>query len=146
MLSCKFLHTGMTVTDFDRTVDFYTTYFGFVKTLDSRFDAEFLQTYRTLYRLPEGTCCRFGFLKAPDETVIELFQFTHQLPPQTARWDQPGYHHICLEVPDIRGLCTQMQADGISFFFVPEKRGRDGEKYWVFLQDPDGNMIELQQN
>lgn len=40
-----------------------------------------------------------------------------------------------------------MEEEGVEFFFKPSERGKKGEdKYWVFLKDPDGNMIELQQN
>lgn len=144
--TCKFLHTGLTVSDFDRTAGFYARYFGFKKTLDSRFEPAFLEKFRVLYQLERGVSCRFGFLESPDGVVLELFQFARQLPPGTARWDQPGYHHICLQVPDIKALCSQMEQDSVPFYFPPARRGdKTEENYWVFLNDPDGNMIELQQ-
>lgn len=147
MFGCEFLHIGMTVSNFERTADFYTRYFGFQTTLDSRFKPEFFEAYKSLYHLPEGTGCRFGFLKSPDGAVIEIFQFSTQKPHEAAVWNTPGYHHICLKVPDIKQICQRMKMDGVRFFFEPSARGMHGEdKYWVFLKDPDGNMIELQQN
>ena len=47
-MSCDvtFLHVGLTVADFDRTAEFYEKYFGFKKTLDSRFNADFFTRYK----------------------------------------------------------------------------------------------------
>lgn len=147
MSECRFMHVGMTVSDLQQTEAFYTRYFGFKKTLDSCFKPEFFAAYGSLYHLPDGTGCRFGFLEAPDGTVIELFQFSVQVPCEAAVWNKPGYHHICLRVPDIKEICQRMEEEGVEFFFKPSERGKKGEdKYWVFLKDPDGNMIELQQN
>mgnify|MGYP000503216869 CR=1 FL=1 len=72
MSECRFMHVGMTVSDLQQTEAFYTRYFGFKQTLDSCFKPEFFAAYESLYHLPNGTGCRFGFLEAPDGTVIEL--------------------------------------------------------------------------
>lgn len=141
-----FLHVGLTVRDFDRTAAFYETYFGFTKTLDGRFGADFFQKHDCLYQLPEGTTARFGFLEAPNGFVLEIFQFTPQETSSAPLWNAPGYHHICMHTDDIFALCARLKADGVDFFFQPEPRGKaDSGKYWVFFRDPDGNMIELQQ-
>ena len=147
-MSCDvtFLHVGLTVADFDRTAEFYEKYFGFKKTLDSRVNADFFTRYKDLYALPDGAEARFGFLEAGNGFVLEIFQFSPARDFAPAVWNTPGYHHICLHTDDILGLCARMKADGVEFFFAPEPRGSaDSGKYWVFLKDPDGNMIELQQ-
>lgn len=141
-----FLHVGLTVRDFDKTAAFYEKYFGFVKTLDGSFGADFFQRHRCLYALPDSAAARFGFLEAPNGFVLELFQFTPAAETTPCRWNAPGYHHICMRTDHIHQLCAQLKADGVEFFFEPEPRGKaDSGKYWVFLKDPDGNMIELQQ-
>ena len=75
--------------------------------------------------------------------MLELFQFHPTENSETDKWNQPGYTHICLKVDNIFKVYEEMRKDGIEFFFAPDERGSQ-EEHWVFLKDPDGNMIELQ--
>jgi extradiol dioxygenase family protein len=47
-------------------------------------------------------------------------------------------------VDNAKELTDKMKADGIHLYFEPAPMGKTDEHHWVFLQDPDGNMIELQ--
>ncbi len=141
----KFLHVGITVADMDRTIDFYCRYFGFELEFKSTFPAEFIASVPQLYRQKEGVYSDFAFIHSPDGIVLELFQFSDLLEAKEPVWNIPGYHHICLKVENVWEKYREMSADGVEFYFEPGYRGDPkNEEYWVFLKDPDGNMIELQ--
>lgn len=139
----NFLHVGMTVKDLDRTIAFYTRYFGFRLEMRGVFSEEFMGSHHELYRLPRGAFSDFCFLRSPDGMALEVFQFHPGAEAEEEKWNQPGYTHICLKVSDIFQTYEQMKAEGIEFFFAPDMRAVP-EEHWVFLKDPDGNLIELQ--
>lgn len=142
----EFVHVGLTVSNIDATVDFYTKYFGFECVHKGVFNEKFIGNKPTLYRQPEGTYSDFAFLKSPDGIPLELFQFNTNLPAVDSIWNRPGYHHICLRVACCMDVYNAMAADGLAdnYFFVPDNMDPEGKHHWVFLKDPDGNMIELQ--
>ncbi len=146
MEKSEFLHVGLTVSDIQRTVDFYQKYFGF--TLGDRgvFPVEFIAAKPQLYRQTEGSYSHFAFLTSPDGVTLELFQFVPLLGAEEPIWNRPGYHHICLKVDSCRRVYEQMCADGLkdAYYFEPDRMEIEGDHHWVFLRDPDGNMIELQ--
>lgn len=143
--SC-FAHVGMTVKDIQTTVDFYAKYFGFKETMRGAFPPGFFEAKPTLYKLPDGILSDFAFIESPDGVTIELFGFNPQVPQEDAIWNMPGFHHIALYVPDLQKKYEEMKADGldVNYFFLPDNMDPAGEHHWVFLRDPDGNMIELQ--
>ena len=145
MGNSSFLHIGLTVSDFDRTVEFYSKYFGFELEFKRRFPDGFFAAKESLYRLGEGNDATFGFIRSPDGIAMELFQFDKMLDPELHIWNRPGFHHIALKVDDVIAKCKELEADGVELFFQPDHMGDPADnKYWVFFKDPDGNMIELQ--
>ena len=144
-MKSKFLHFSMTVSSIEKTYEFYHKYFGFEKDSGLSFPPEFYQKKKALYALEDGTYGSLVFLKSPDGVVLEMFEFNRQVPFKTPIWNQPGYHHLCLKVENVPEKAREMKADGVEFFFDPDFRGPpERGEYWVFLKDPDGNMIELQ--
>ena len=141
-----FVHIGLTVSDIDRTIEFYKKYFGFEVELSGQFPDGFFDAKPSLYQLNAGAGSKIAIINSPDGVALELFQFFDQTPFKAAKWDTPGYHHICLKVDDIHAKYEEMKKDGIEFYFEPDYMGDPkDDRYWVFLKDPDGNMIELQQ-
>ena len=139
-----FVHIGITVTDIDKFAEFYGAHFGFELKMRGTFPPEFIAAAPDLYRLKEGSYADFAFLAAPNGVVLELFRFNELLPAQTTVWNLPGYHHICLNVESVPDAYKAMSAAGVEFFFEPKQMGPNPGAHWVFLKDPDGNMIELQ--
>ena len=145
MEESSFVHVGLTVSDIDRTVAFYEKYFGFKVEFIGKFPDRFFDAKPSLYRLEPGAESKIALIKSPDGVVLELFQFFNQTPFQTAEWNTPGYHHICLKVEDLNAKYQEMKTDGVEFYFSPDYMGEPKDnRFWVFLKDPDGNMIELQ--
>lgn len=142
----SFLHIGMTVSDISKTVSFYQKYFGFDLGDEGVFPPEFIAAKPMLYKQPEGSYSKYAFLTSPDGVTFELFQFVPLAGAEQPVWNRPGYHHICLKVESCQAVYEQMCADGLedSYYFPPDNMDPAGEHHWVFLRDPDGNMIELQ--
>lgn len=140
-----FLHVGLTVTNIDRTIDFYKKYFGFEVTARGTFPPRFIASAPALYRQEEGVYSDFAMISSPDGILLELFQFSDMQECELPVWNRPGYHHICLMVENVPEKYKEMTADGVEFYFEPRYRSApENEEYWVFLKDPDGNLIELQ--
>lgn len=142
----ELVHVGLTVADLNRTYEFYHKYFGFELLLKDCFDADYIRNLNKVFRLEDGIVCDFAFIKAPDGGCLELFNFKKTIGGEAIIWNRPGYHHICLDVPDVRKKYEEMLTDGIEFCFEPRIRLRTNpadEKYYTFLYDPDGNYVEL---
>ena len=145
MEKSSFVHVGLTVSDIDRSVEFYKKYFGFKVEFSGQFPDGFFDAKPTLYRLKAGAGSKIALITSPDGVTLELFQFFDQTPFKAAEWNTPGYHHICLKVADVNAKYQEMKADGVEFYFEPDYKGEpENNEFWVFLKDPDGNMIELQ--
>lgn len=145
MEKSSFVHVGLTVADIDRSVAFYQKYFGFKVLFTGQFPDGFFDAKPTLYRLKEGAISKIAMIESPDGVAFELFQFLDQTPFVPAEWNTPGYHHVCLKVEDVNAKYQEMKADGVEFYFEPDYKGDPANnEFWVFLKDPDGNMIELQ--
>lgn len=137
-------HIGITVTDIDRTFQFYKKFFGFKYVRGGTFDENFFVGRNALYRQPAGATGRYAFISSADGMVFELFEFSPAEAFEPANWSRPGYHHICIKVPDMKKTMDAMKADGTEFFFPPVNRGDPMHGlHWVFLKDPDGNYLEL---
>jgi Lactoylglutathione lyase and related lyases len=145
MAKSSFIHVGITVSDIQKSIDFYEKYFGFTVEAQFQFPPGFFDAKPTLYALYQGAYSKAAMIKSPDGVTMELFEFDQQVPASAALWNKPGYHHICLKVDDVKEKCREMSADGVELFFEPDYKGPpERNEYWVFLKDPDGNMIELQ--
>lgn len=145
MAKSSFVHIGLTVSDIDRTVAFYSKYFGFETVFSGQFPDGFFDAKPTLYRLEPGAGSKIAIIRSPDGVEMELFQFLSQTPFVPQEWNTPSYHHICLKVDDVNAKYKEMLADGVEFYFEPDYKGDPANnEFWVFLKDPDGNMIELQ--
>ena len=140
-----FMHVGMTVADLDVTIAFYKKYFGFSEGARSTFSSEFIAALPQLYNQEEGVYSDYAFINHPDGIMLELFCFSKMIPAENAVWNRPGIHHLCFKVENLQATYEEMVADGVSFFFAPRaKKAPNEHEHWVFLKDPDGNLIELQ--
>jgi catechol 2,3-dioxygenase-like lactoylglutathione lyase family enzyme len=121
-------HVGLTVTDLDRSVAFYTEVLGFTVCMESRGD----------------TWSRIGV--ALDDTMVELFS-----PHPTGQFDDPvdlmypapyGQPKLALTVWDARGAYEALTARGVPTL------GPVAEtpvSLVCFVLDPDDTQIQLHQ-
>jgi catechol 2,3-dioxygenase-like lactoylglutathione lyase family enzyme len=143
-MATDFMHIGLTVLDLERSIGFYSKWFGFKKIEELRFPPEFFESSESLYHLPPGVYCDMVMIESEDQKcVLELFCFSNVKQGGAAVWNETGLHHLAFKVPDFARLCETMAAEGVEFFFAPKERQPGSDKHWVFLKDPDGVMVEL---
>ena len=112
-------HLCFTTRDLDSAISFYCDKLGFRPAFD--------------FVNAEGE--RFGaYLHIGGRAFLELFQRKDD--------NAPGgnYQHMCLEVDDIRSTVEQLRQDGVE---VGEITLGSDNSWQAWLQDPDGNKIEL---
>ena len=118
-------HIAIRVKDIDRTLDFYRDKLGF----------------KEMFRLERDGKLWLMYLRVTDTQYIELFPEAagDRAPPRDAN----GLNHICLEVDSIDGVLADLGKAGIPI--AREKQmGADGNLQ-AWIEDPDGNRIELMQ-
>ena len=135
-------HIGITVTDIERTCEFYAKYFGFERDYALLFDEDFVRESAALYREPDGVFSDMRMLLSPDGVRLELFRFSNVEPGGPVVWHKTGLTHIALRVKGLPELYERMKADGVEFFEPMKVRLSDGG-HWIFLKDPEGNLVEL---
>ncbi len=115
-------HACFTVSNLEQALEFYRDQLGLQEAFDFVND--------------EGR--RFGiYLHLGGRNFIELFEGTLEA-PATGQ----SYRHICLEVDDIEATAATLRERGVDV--TPVKLGRD-QSYQAWVEDPDGNRIELHQ-
>ena len=140
-MEATFAHVGITVSDLERSVKFYEEVFGFTCRNRTSFDEKFLGAAPTLYRL-EDTVSNVAFMVSPNGITLEMFQFIPDIPKtELTPWNQPGYTHIALLTDDVPAFAEHMKKLNVDFCMEVLPRFDGG--HWVFVRDPDGNMIEV---
>ena len=78
-----------------------------------------------------------AFLRIAENDFVEIFE-----KPSVVTTSPLGIHHFCLEVDDLDTTIANLRSKGLT---VKDKnKGCDGT-WQTWLQDPDGNRIELHQ-
>jgi catechol 2,3-dioxygenase-like lactoylglutathione lyase family enzyme len=135
-------HVAIHVKDFDGILKFYKEAFGFVPTGDE-VKWEKNPVLDSIIGLKDSAA-RTVMLKA-GTCYIEVFEYFAPKPREAgaARPSDRGYTHFCVDVTDIEAEYKRLQACGMRFFNpVPVDVGIVKT---VYGQDPEGNVIEIQQ-
>jgi len=119
-------HVAIRVKDIDKSLDFYVNKLGF---------PEMFRLHR------DGNILWIVYLRVTDDQFIELFPEAvgDRAPPQEAI----GLNHLCLEVSDIDAALAELEKAKVPLFRA-KKMGADNN-YQAWIEDPDGNRIELMQ-
>jgi lactoylglutathione lyase len=124
------VHVGIGVSDLDRAMDFYVGQLGLKEAFRlNKADGSPILIY---LQVNEGN------------TFVELFPGGKtKTTPQ-----MPGIYHMGLAVRDLQATLHALEANGYSLppnaFQQAAKLAGDGT-YYYFIQDPDGNHVELSQ-
>jgi catechol 2,3-dioxygenase-like lactoylglutathione lyase family enzyme len=149
-LSASFItgihHAGITVSDLDRSIDFYTGVLGLellTEPSERRCSAHLDQMVEISGAEMRGVLLRVG------NTAVELHEYSAPESPN----DEPlpanalGAQHVAFEVEDLAAEMDRIAALGIGF--ATPINVIDGGPFTgiraVFLHDPDGIRIELVQ-
>jgi lactoylglutathione lyase len=121
-----FGHVAIKVSDLDRSLDYYCNKLQF---------PEFLRLTRA-----DGTPW-IVYVRINDLQYLEIFPgaATDTAPDNNAN----GTNHVCWTVDDLDGTVARIKARGVTMLSEPrEKPGADNNR-GAYIQDPDGNRIEL---
>jgi len=118
-------HAALFCADIERSLNFYCEILG----LKRAFELE-----------KDGKPYLF-YLKVADGQFIELFFAREGMLPFSRK--NCSFAHLCLEVEDIEAACAAITAKGYPLTQQP-KQGMDSN-WQAWLDDPDGNPIELMQ-
>ncbi len=133
-------HTGIVVSDMERSLHFYRDLLGLEVWADFRDNSDFVQNVTDV----PGAHLWMIKLKAADGVSIELLQYlSHpQDVPEPVRACDVGCNHVAFQVSDLDALYAQLQAAGIRFH-APPTLSADGSAKVTYCRDPEGVIIEL---
>jgi catechol 2,3-dioxygenase-like lactoylglutathione lyase family enzyme len=137
-------HVGFTVSDLDRSIEWYTFFFDEPPLLRKVWDVEYVGR---IVGYP-SVKLDAAFWRLPGGTVLELLQY---LEPRQGRVDMESYNtgnaHLCLVVDDLdadferlRGRAEFRDPEPVEIPWGPYKGGKA-----CYLRDEDGISIELMQ-
>jgi catechol 2,3-dioxygenase-like lactoylglutathione lyase family enzyme len=140
-------HTGYTVSDLERSLEFYRDLLGCEVIATQEKQGGYLAA---IVGYPDAHV-RMAHLRAPESAhVIELFQYLSPAPDGSAalRWLEPrnvGTSHISFIVGDLRAIYDRLLAAGVEFFSPPVEidTGINEGGRALYLRDPDGIPMEL---
>jgi glyoxylase I family protein len=135
----SFSHVGITVSDFNRTVQFYWDVFGcpLVGVADTP-----SARVRTFFGVdaPEPAC-RIGWIRVPGGATLEIFEFRPRQGAIPIPWNRVGLTHFSFNVRNTRRWYDYLVGKGVECVSRPERSPR-GHTFF-FAKDPDGNLIEM---
>lgn len=136
----KLHHVGISVSNVEGAVEFYTTHFGMeLATPIFSFGGEMIEDIQAL----PGARGRLGVMRRGN-FILELFEYTAPAPARKSPNHSVGDHgisHFGLEVEDLEGTIERMQAGGVRFHSAM-KIFPSGIKA-TYGRDLDGNVFEL---
>lgn len=136
-------HTGFTVSDLDRSIEFYRDVLGMTLYRRQTGTAEYLSTITGF----AGVKLEIALLKTPDGNgMLELLQYvSHPAPPTERETNRPGNAHVCFKVADIHAACEELRQREVRLISPPAEitAGVHKGAYGVYLRDPDGFTVEL---
>ena len=121
-MKSRFGHLCFFVSDLERSVDFYCNKLGFTKMFEQHFEAYDIHCI---------------YLRICANQFIELFSTKQPLDNSKA-----SFQHLCLHVDDLQAVYEELTAKGLTL--TPVELGM-AKCYKSYLDDPDGNKIELMQ-
>jgi catechol 2,3-dioxygenase-like lactoylglutathione lyase family enzyme len=137
-------HTGLTVTDLDRSLGFYRDQLGFEVVATQEKSGGYLAAIVGY----EDAHVRMAHIRAPgSDHAIELFQYLSPAPREVELEPRVvGPTHVCIVVDDLPALYERLRETGIDSFFSPPVNvdtGINRGGFGLYLRDPDGIIIEL---
>ena len=144
----RYAHVNIIAADWRRLTEFYTEVFACVPVSSER-DHHGAQTDALVGIQDVHVSGRH--LRVPGHgeqgPTIEFFTYDQQLPGQAAAINRPGFAHIAFEVEDFAGVRQQVLDWGGREYGeqVTIDVAGAGRLTLLYMTDPEGNIVELQQ-
>jgi predicted enzyme related to lactoylglutathione lyase len=143
----RFVHTNIIAQDWRKLAGFYEQVFGCMPVPpERRLSGQWLEDGTGVPRVViEGVHLRLPGYGERGPT-LEIFQYRQQLERQETAINRPGFAHIAFAVDDVKAAREAViEAGGgvvgeIVTMTIPDA----GEITFVYMTDPEGNVIELQ--
>lgn len=136
-------HTGLTVSNLERSVDFYTRILGCTLIMQQEKVGGYLAQ---IVGYPDASVKMAHLSDPAGHHVIELFEY---VTPEVISTDleprRVGNAHLCFLVSDLDSIYAAIQNEGITFIStpVPVDTGANAGGAGLYLKDPDGITMEL---
>jgi predicted enzyme related to lactoylglutathione lyase len=147
-MRAKFVHTNLIARDWHGLAAFYEQVFGCVRVPPER---DLSGPWLEAATMVTGARIRGAHLRLPgygdDAPTLEIFEYSPQGPPAPgAAIHRPGFVHIAFRVDDVAAARDEVLAAGGSDFgqIVSTPVHGAGFVTFVYVADPEGNIIELQ--
>jgi predicted enzyme related to lactoylglutathione lyase len=144
----KYVHTNLIARDWKRLADFYTRVFGCSSVPPERDLAG--QWLDDATSVPHAHI-RGAHLRLPGYgdagPTLEIFQYDSELEKPSTAINRPGFGHIAFAVDDVDAAHDAVIAEGgraVGKIVSVDIPGA-GKIRFVYVADPEGNVIELQQ-
>lgn len=136
-MSVEVHHLGLTVSDLERSVEWYCTNLGFRDIGRAHLSGATISEQTDLADTDVDIA-----LLAGENIVLELLRYANPLgDAYTLRTCDVGAAHPCVVVRDMEATCAAMRDRGVAFHARPANLV--GQTLMVYVRDPDGIMIEL---
>lgn len=124
-MKSKFMYVGIRVTDLERSIDFYTNILGMKVSGRSKIEQTKGETV--------------GLQTEKDGFTLELNHYEKDSPYNTKYVVGEGLDHLAFKVDDLdKALEEAKKAGHRTILQMKADGGR-----WAYIEDPDGNWIEL---
>jgi len=134
----KIRHTGIVVSDIDKSLHFYNELLGFKIVKDMREVGPFVDKILGL----SGVSVRTIKMDAGGSLIELLYFKSHPVGSQPRSITSLGCTHIALTVDNLDD-CFKMLKEANTFFVSEPQVSPDGNAKVAFCKDPDGTFIEL---
>jgi catechol 2,3-dioxygenase-like lactoylglutathione lyase family enzyme len=74
---------------------------------------------------------------------LELLRYQNQPTGRAAHNSQVGAAHLCIRIEDVNSEYERLSGEEVTFVSAPHED--EFGVVWVYLRDPDGNVVELLQ-
>ena len=143
-----FAHIGLSVTDLEAALSFYTEVLGWYLVMPPPRIAEdesAIGVMCTDVIGPGWRSFRIAHLSTGHLVGVEIFQFNYaERPANNFEYWKSGVFHFCIQDPDVEGLAARIVAAG-GKQRMPVREYFPGEKPYrmVYMEDPLGNILEI---
>jgi catechol 2,3-dioxygenase-like lactoylglutathione lyase family enzyme len=140
-------HTGITVSNLERSVAFWRDALGFELSHTAHQTGEVASEITGV----EGAEIKLAVMKAPGGHKIELLEYLAPFERKRHVDLRPcdvGSVHVALIVDDLESILSAIKASGWKAAGKPQtlQSGPNAGKRVVYVRDPDGTIIELMQS
>jgi catechol 2,3-dioxygenase-like lactoylglutathione lyase family enzyme len=145
-LRATYAHTNLIARDWRALAAFYQSVFGCTPVPPERdLGGDALERGT---RVP-GAKLRGAHLRLPGHgdtgPTLEIFTYHVLADPPPAAANRPGFGHIAFIVPDVAAArAAVLAAGGSAFGEIVTTPAGDRTVTWVYVRDPEGNLVELQ--